>query len=48
MKWVLFIVGLVVGFVGGAAAILYLQQGNKDMGEMSIVFALRTSMTRPT
>lgn len=38
-KWVLLIVGLIVGFVGGAAAILYLQQGNKETGEMSIIFA---------
>ena len=39
MKWVLLLVGVVVGFVGGAAAVLYLQQGNKENGEMSIIFA---------
>jgi hypothetical protein len=39
MKWALLIVGLVVGFVGGVAALLHLQQGNKESGEMSIVFA---------
>lgn len=42
MKWVLLIVGLVIGFVGGAGSIVYLQQQNKDTketGEMAIIFA---------
>lgn len=38
MRWVLLIVGLVVGFGSGAASILFLQQRNKDTGEMAIVF----------
>jgi hypothetical protein len=41
MKWLLLAVGLVVGFVGGAVAILYLQQG-KAPDEMSIVFAQKS------
>jgi hypothetical protein len=47
MKWVLSVVGLVVGFVGGAAAILYLQQGNKETGEMSIIFAKKLYYENP-
>jgi hypothetical protein len=39
MKWALLIVGLVIGFVGGAGSLIYLQERNKDTGEMSIVFA---------
>lgn len=39
-RWVLFPVGLLVGFVGGAGSIIYLQMSNtKDTDEMSIVFA---------
>jgi hypothetical protein len=48
MKWVLLIVGLVVGFVGGAAAILYIQQGNKETGEMSIIFAKKLYYENPS
>jgi hypothetical protein len=40
MRWVLLLMGLVVGFTGGAGSIIYLQMsGAKDTGEMSIVFA---------
>jgi hypothetical protein len=38
MRWVLLIVGLVIGFVAGGGSIIYLQQQNKDTGEMAIVF----------
>jgi hypothetical protein len=47
MKWALLIVGLVVGFVGGVGGILYLQQGNRDTGEMSIVFAKKLYYETP-
>jgi hypothetical protein len=40
MRWVLLLVGLVVGFVSGAGSIIYIQMSNaRDTGEMSIVFA---------
>jgi len=39
MRVVLLFVGLVLGFASGAGAIIYLQDRNKDTGEMSIVFA---------
>jgi hypothetical protein len=39
MRWALLFVGLVVGFIGGAGSIIYVQERNKDTGEMSIVFA---------
>jgi hypothetical protein len=40
MRWVLLLIGLVVGFIGGVGSIIYLQMsGAKDTGEMSIVFA---------
>jgi hypothetical protein len=39
MRSALFLVGLVLGFLGGVGTIIYLQQRNKDTGEMSIVFA---------
>jgi hypothetical protein len=47
MRWVLLIAGLVVGFLGGVASILYLQQGNKEAGEMSIVFAKKNYYDSP-
>jgi hypothetical protein len=47
MKWVLLIIGLVVGFFGGAAALWYLQQGNKDTGETSIIFAKKLFYQTP-
>jgi hypothetical protein len=40
MRWIILLAGLVVGFVGGAGSIIYLQMSNaKEPGEMSIVFA---------
>ncbi len=40
MRWVLLLVGLLVGYVGGAGSIIYLQTRNtSDIGEMSIMFA---------
>jgi len=40
MRWVLLLFGLVVGYIGGAGSIIYLQMSSaKDTGEMSIVFA---------
>src|SRR3954447_15363900 len=47
MKWVLLVVSLLVGFLGGVAGILYLQQGNKDTGETSIVFAKKLYYETP-
>ena len=39
MRWVLLLVGLLIGFVSGAGTIIYLQDRNKDTSEMAIVFA---------
>jgi hypothetical protein len=39
MRWVSLLVGLVIGFLGGAGSLIYLQERNKDTGEMSIIFA---------
>ena len=36
MRSVLFLVGLVLGFLGGVGTIIYLQQRNKDTGERPI------------
>ena len=48
MRSVLFLVGLVLGFLGGVGTIIYLQQRNKDTGEMSIVFAQKFYYETPT
>jgi hypothetical protein len=47
MRSVLFLVGLVLGFLGGVGTIIYLQQRNKDTGEMSIVFAQKSYYETP-
>ena len=52
MRSVLFLVGLVLGFLGGVGTIIYLQQRNKDTGEiagreMSIVFAKKNYYETP-
>ena len=47
MRSVLFLVGLVLGFLGGVGTIIYLQQRNKDTGEMSIVFAQKNYYETP-
>jgi hypothetical protein len=39
MRWVLLLVGLLIGVVSGAGAIIYLRDRNKDTSEMAIVFA---------
>jgi hypothetical protein len=39
MRIVLLLVGLAIGFLGGAGAMIYLQERNKDSNEMAIVFA---------
>jgi hypothetical protein len=39
MRWVLLLVGLLIGFACGAGAIIYLQDRNKDTSEMAIMFA---------
>jgi hypothetical protein len=47
MRSVLFLVGLVLGFLGGVGTIIYLQQRNKDTGEMLIVFAKKNYYETP-
>src|ERR1700736_4843025 len=47
MRAVLFIVGLLIGAVCGAGGITYLQERNKDKGEMSIVFAPKNYYESP-
>ena len=47
MRWFLLLVGLVIGFVGGAGSLIYLQERNKDTGEMSIVFAQKNYYETP-
>jgi hypothetical protein len=47
MRVVLLLVGLVIGFVSGAGAIIYLQERNKEPGEMSIVFAPKNYYESP-
>jgi hypothetical protein len=47
MRSVLFLVGLVLGFLGGVGTIIYLQQRSKDTGEMSIVFAQKSYYETP-
>jgi hypothetical protein len=47
MRAVLFIVGLLIGAVCGAGGIIYLQDRNKDTGEMSIVFAAKNYYESP-
>jgi len=39
MRWLLLLVGLLIGVVSGVASIVYLQDRNKDTGEMSVVFS---------
>jgi hypothetical protein len=39
MKWAFLLAGLVLGFLCGAGGLSYLQERNKNIGEMSIVFA---------
>jgi len=47
MRSVLFLVGLALGFLGGVGTIIYLQQRNKDTGEMSILFAPKNYYETP-
>src|SRR5882672_8284588 len=39
MKWVLHIVGLLIGGIGGAGGVLYLVERNKTAAETDVVFA---------
>jgi len=39
MRWLLLLVGLLIGVVSGVASVVYLQDRNKDTGEMSVVFS---------
>jgi hypothetical protein len=47
MRVTLFIVGLLVGAVCGAGGLIYLQERNKDTGEMSIVFSQKNYYESP-
>jgi hypothetical protein len=47
MRWVLLLAGLTIGFLCGAGGLIYLQERNKDTGEMSIVFAQKSYYETP-
>ena len=47
MRAVLFVVGLLIGAVCGVGGIIYVQDRNKETGEMSIVFAPKNYYESP-